>query len=81
MGPFFGSKFPRFSPISTYFVSLAQFMQLTVWRMDVFSSQGFVEISGRFQGRPRSMRAPSCELWRSLAKFGEPTMPYSREYF
>ena len=26
-----------------------------------------------------SMRAPSCELWRSLANCGEPTTPYSRE--
>ena len=27
----------------------------------------------------RSMCAPSCELWRTLANFGEPTTPYSRE--
>ena len=32
-------------------------------------------------GRTPSMRAASLELWRSLAKFGEPTTPYPRESF
>ena len=28
-----------------------------------------------------SMRAPSCELWRSLAKFGEPHATFIRPPF
>ena len=30
-------------------------------------------------GYTRSMRAPSCELWRSLVNFGEPSTPCLRE--
>ena len=48
------------------------------WGTNLNSDLGF-KIIRQVPGRTRSMGAPSCEVWRTLANFGEPTMAHSRE--
>ena len=60
-------------------VSLQVFFRNVLCNNFLSNASGAPPPFRQVSGYTRSMRVPSCELWRSLANFGEPATACSRE--